>query len=269
MGESVYARALRRAADVVGGKSTLREQLRVPMSELERWMAGADKPPMDVFLKAVDIISAAPPAGSAVERSRELREEAEQLRIKTAANLARAQAMRSVILERRPVSSQARPTSALSFFEKKFEPGEGGAMVEAALDAAISATHAHKGNVQLVCPDGLRIVAQRGFEQPFLDFFALVEERGRTVCGVARMAAQRISVPDVSRDILFAGTPAGAALAAAGVRAVQSTPLVGSGEVLGMLSTHYAAPHELTEHDEDMLDHIAHRAVFWLEGGAL
>jgi GAF domain-containing protein len=83
------------------------------------------------------------------------------------------------------------------------------------------------------------------------------------------MAAQRISVPDVSRDILFAGTPAGAALAAAGVRAVQSTPLVGSGEVLGMLSTHYAAPHELTENDEDMLDHIAHRAVFWLEGGAL
>src|SRR5688572_23397778 len=199
MGESVYARALRRAADVVGGKSALRELLRVPMSELEGWLAGADKPPMDVFLKAVEIISAVPPAGSALERSRGRRQEAQQLRTKTAAKLARAQAMRKVILERRPVSSQASPTPALSFFEKKFEPDDGGAMVEAALDAAISATHAQKGNVQLVCSDGLRIVAHRGFEQPFLDFFAVVEERARTVCGVARLAAQRISVPDVSR----------------------------------------------------------------------
>jgi GAF domain-containing protein len=76
-------------------------------------------------------------------------------------------------------------------------------------------------------------------------------------------------IPDVTADPLFAGTPAGAVLSEAGVRAVQSTPLVTAGEVLGMISTHYTAPHALTEKESDVLDHIARRAAFWLDGGVL
>ena len=52
-------------------------------------------------------------------------------------------------------------------------------------------------------------------------------------------------------------------------RALKPTPLIGRQGVLGMLSTHYTAPHQLTERESDVLDHIARRAAFWLEGGAL
>ena len=56
----------------------------------------------------------------------------------------------------------------------------------------------------------------------------------------------------------------------AGVRAVQSTPLVADfGRLLGMLSTHWTTPRELTERMEDVLDHIARRTAFWLDGGRL
>lgn len=75
---TVQARALRRAADILGGKHRLRAALHVPMSQLERWLDGVGEPPMDVFLKAVDIISAptnaATPAAASV-RARVLKQQ--------------------------------------------------------------------------------------------------------------------------------------------------------------------------------------------------
>ena len=47
---TVQARALRRAADILGGKDKLRAALRVPMVRLEHWLEGKSLPPMDVFL---------------------------------------------------------------------------------------------------------------------------------------------------------------------------------------------------------------------------
>src|SRR5205085_12479698 len=56
--QSVYVRALRRAADILGEKQALRAALHVPLARLDEWLAGKSDPPMDIFLKAVDIISA-------------------------------------------------------------------------------------------------------------------------------------------------------------------------------------------------------------------
>jgi GAF domain-containing protein len=57
-------------------------------------------------------------------------------------------------------------------------------------------------------------------------------------------------------------------MARAGVRAVQSTPLQGeSGEVLGVISTHYELPRQPTDRQLRVIDEIAARAAFWLEGG--
>ena len=269
MAGELYSRALQRAAQLVGGKARLRELLHVSMRDLERWIAGAEPPPQGVFLRAVDIISESPsPASSAVERARQLRHKAEDLLAKAAAARERATAVHRAILERQS-SLRAQPmrASALDFLRARFEPRDGGAMVEAALDAAISATGADMGNLQIVCADGLRIVAQRGFERPFLDFFAVVGHPS-TACGVALKSSTRVTIADVRSDLLFAGTEAGEVLAEAGVRAVQSTPLVAEGGVVGILSTHYACPHDVNPREEDVLDHIARRAAFWLEGGA-
>src|SRR5260221_662034 len=65
---------------------------------------------------------------------------------------------------------------------------------------------------------------------------------------------------------IFAGSEAGKVLAAAGVRAVQSTPLVSvTGNVLGMLSTHYDQPFQPDEAELEAIDLIAGRAAYWLD----
>ena len=69
--QSVYARALSRAADILGGKDLLRAALHVPLHSLEEWLEGRSEPPMDIFLKAVDILSA--PTGAAAATAATLR----------------------------------------------------------------------------------------------------------------------------------------------------------------------------------------------------
>jgi len=51
------ASVLHRAASLVGGAGQLRKVLHVSALSLGVWMAGAEPPPRDVFLKAVDIIA--------------------------------------------------------------------------------------------------------------------------------------------------------------------------------------------------------------------
>jgi hypothetical protein len=48
--------ALNRAAEILGGRDALRRRLNVSTLVLGVWLAGAETPPADVFLKAVDII---------------------------------------------------------------------------------------------------------------------------------------------------------------------------------------------------------------------
>jgi len=56
MPTSVYSRTLQKAADSAGGQKKLARLLRVPLAELEKWIADKDEPPMAVFLKAVDLV---------------------------------------------------------------------------------------------------------------------------------------------------------------------------------------------------------------------
>lgn len=56
MPASVYARTLHKAAEAVGGQKRLARLLRVPLAELEKWIADKDEPPTAVFLKAVDMV---------------------------------------------------------------------------------------------------------------------------------------------------------------------------------------------------------------------
>jgi hypothetical protein len=54
--DPVRARALWRAAHILGGSRALRTYLNVPALLLAAWMSGTEAPPTDVFLKAVDLI---------------------------------------------------------------------------------------------------------------------------------------------------------------------------------------------------------------------
>lgn len=67
MASSVYSRTLQKAAELVGGRKKLARLLRVPAKDLDSWIADEAKPPLNVFLRVVDLIldeTGAPPEAS-------------------------------------------------------------------------------------------------------------------------------------------------------------------------------------------------------------
>jgi hypothetical protein len=52
---TVYTRTLHRACEVAGGVPQLAAQLKVSPLALQRWLEGAEPPPVEVFLACADI----------------------------------------------------------------------------------------------------------------------------------------------------------------------------------------------------------------------
>jgi PAS domain S-box-containing protein len=140
------------------------------------------------------------------------------------------------------------------------------ACLQEILKVAIEISGADKGNIQLVENGSgrLNMTTQAGFDSPFLDFFG-----GRTefsACGQAIETQQRVIVEDVRRSALFVGNPSLQAMTDAGVRAVQSTPLISSaGHVLGVISTHFSTTRRPSEQELRLMDLLARQAADYLE----
>jgi PAS domain S-box-containing protein len=131
------------------------------------------------------------------------------------------------------------------------------------VDAAVAIALADFGNIQLLDPatGDLRIVAHRGFPPWWLDFWNSVS-KGKGSCGTALERGERVMVQDIEQSPIFVGTAALDIQRRAGVRAVQSTPLVSrSGKPLGMFSTHYKIPDRLDERALRVLDLLARQAA--------
>lgn len=52
----VHSRAVRKAAELLGGRDRLAKALDVPQEEIEKWISGKVTPPHEPFLRVVDII---------------------------------------------------------------------------------------------------------------------------------------------------------------------------------------------------------------------
>jgi two-component sensor histidine kinase len=132
---------------------------------------------------------------------------------------------------------------------------------------AIAISEADKGNLQLfdAASGSLTIVAQQGFEEDFLKFFASV--RGNdAACGAAMRTAKQIVVDDVLTSEIFVGQPAQKVLLEAAVRAVVSTPLMSSkGSLLGVLSTHFTWPRNWSERQLRLINILARQTADYLE----
>jgi PAS domain S-box-containing protein len=138
-------------------------------------------------------------------------------------------------------------------------------LLEEVLNAIIALQNADFGNVQLYNPETktLEIVAYRGFQRNFLDYFSSVNEPG-AACGRAMQRRERVIIEDVLADPDF--EPHREIAASAGFRAVQSTPLFSrSGEPLGMISTHFRQPHRPSGHDLRFTDLYARLAAELIE----
>ena len=117
--------------------------------------------------------------------------------------------------------------------------------IEVVLDDVVALHGAEFGDVQLPIGDDLLIVAQRNFSAPFLEAFRRVRLGEGCVCGRALRARDSLIVPDIETDADF--RPFREHGRAAGFRGCQSTPIFApSGTLIGMVSTHFANPHEPT-----------------------
>ncbi len=175
--------------------------------------------------------------------------------------------IRDVTERRRADEQLARDFEALARLQKLgtlfVREGDLGPFLAEVVDAAISITDADFGNIQLLDPDtgDLRIAAHRGFPQWWLDFWDSVTA-GHGVCGTALARGERVIVEDVEQSPIFVGTEALEVQRRAGVRAVQSTPLLSrSGSPLGMFSTHYRTPHRPDPRSLALLDLLARQAA--------
>jgi PAS domain S-box-containing protein len=136
------------------------------------------------------------------------------------------------------------------------------------LDAAIWLLSADMGSIQVLCPERsqLQLLDCRGFHPVSAAFWEWVRLDSASSCGLALSAGARIVVPDVEACDFMAGTADLDAYRRSGIRAVQSTPLVSrSGQLLGMISTHWREAHQPTERDLRPLDVLARQAADLIE----
>ncbi|BBA36773.1 hypothetical protein sS8_4850 [Methylocaldum marinum] len=141
------------------------------------------------------------------------------------------------------------------------------AVLDQIVQTAIAIAGAERGHVQLVDASSgqLRIVAQRGFEPDFVDFWhnALV---GPGPWDAAMAWGKRVIVEDVTSSLIFKDPPELQAMLKAGARAVQSTPLLSrSGRPLGVISTHYGTPHRPNERALRLLDLLVRQTADIIE----
>ena len=132
------------------------------------------------------------------------------------------------------------------------------------LDAAISLMSADMGSMQVFMPqrDELRLLVNRGFHPESEAFWEYVRIDSTCSCGLALLSGARAILPDIETCEPAIGAGDLAAYRRSGIRAVQSTPLISrSGELLGMISTHWRAPHQPTELALRTFDVLARQAA--------
>jgi two-component system, chemotaxis family, CheB/CheR fusion protein len=140
-------------------------------------------------------------------------------------------------------------------------------MLDEIVRAAKEMAGSDMASVQLSDSTGaLTIAAQIGFEPSFHDFPGRVRFDVGTAVGAAPAARRRIIVDDVMKRAAFGEAASLNALQTAGVRSMQSTPLVGSsGELVGVLSTYQRAPTRFDDAELRWLDLLARQATDLIE----
>jgi GAF domain-containing protein len=118
------------------------------------------------------------------------------------------------------------------------------------LDAAMGVMSSDMASIQSLDPEHnkLQLLAWKGFHPQSAAFWEWVYLESASTCGLALFNGCRVVVPDVETCNFMAGTADLEEYRRSNIRAVQSTPLVSrSGQLLGMISTHWHDPHQSTE----------------------
>jgi PAS domain S-box-containing protein len=136
------------------------------------------------------------------------------------------------------------------------------------LDAAMELMSSDASSIQMLAPDSesLTLFGWRNFHPDSAAFWHRVTADAASTCGVALRDNVRVLVSDVDLCEFMAGTQDLEEYRRSGIRAVQSTPLCSrGGRPLGMISTHWRAPHTPPENDFRLFDVLARQAADLIE----
>jgi two-component sensor histidine kinase/CheY-like chemotaxis protein len=137
------------------------------------------------------------------------------------------------------------------------------ALYRKVVEAAATIMHSDVCTVQIFHPDRgpageLQMIASTGLNAEGIRYWEWVRGDSGCTCGEVLRTGQRAIAEDVESCSFMAGTQDREVLLGGGIRAGQSTPLrTRSGKLVGMISTHWGAPHTPSERELRMLDIIA------------
>jgi signal transduction histidine kinase/ActR/RegA family two-component response regulator len=146
--------------------------------------------------------------------------------------------------------------------------GNSDVLYEQILLAAMGIMRSDMASMQMLDADSgdLRLLASKGLTPEAAAFWEWVRLDSDSTCAAALRTGQRTVVPDLETCDSIVGTPDFDMYRHAGIRAVQSTPLLSrSGSLLGMLSTHWREPHEPEVHHLRLLDILARQTADLIE----
>jgi signal transduction histidine kinase/CheY-like chemotaxis protein len=140
------------------------------------------------------------------------------------------------------------------------------ALYKQILDAATTIMRADFACIQMVDDGALHMVDCTGCDMQSARFFHRVGPEQATSCSKALRTAERCIIADTELSELLAGTVDLEEFRRLGIRAMQSTPLTSrSGELVGVLTTHWLAPHEATADELRLFDVLARLAADLME----
>lgn len=150
-------------------------------------------------------------------------------------------------------------------------PDSSRSLYEKIVDAAQTIMDSDFASMQMLHPDRgkegeLHLLTFRGFNPEAAVFWEWVGAESAGTCSAALRRQGRVIVSDVEACDFMTGTDDLATFRDTGIRSCQSTPLVSrSGNIVGMISTHWRTAHEPSERDLRLFDILVRQAADLIE----
>jgi PAS domain S-box-containing protein len=144
-------------------------------------------------------------------------------------------------------------------------------LYEQILAAALTSLHADFATIQAFCPNRapngeLRLLRHRALPEQAALRWEWVRWANQTTCAEALRTRSRVAVRDIRQCEFMAGSSDLQGYLELGIIGAQTTPLVSrSGAVLGMVSTYWREPHDMSASEVRAIDLLARLAVDLLE----
>jgi len=138
---------------------------------------------------------------------------------------------------------------------------------EKIVDDAVTLMRSDYASLQKLFPEKgsggeLRLLAFRGFNPQAAKFWEWVRADSKSTCGIALRDRSRVVAPDIAACEFMAGSEDKRIYLETGIRACQTTPLMGrGGNVVGMISTHWRTVYQPSEKDFQLFDTLVRQAA--------